>query len=139
MKISGKKIFITGAGGFIGSHLSEALVEMGAEVTAMLHYNSRSDWSNLDFIPSDIKKELKVVKGNIEDSSFMDSETKNHDMVLHLAALIGIPYSYVAPLSYVRTNVQGTVNVLESVRKNNIELMINTQLQKLMEQQFINP
>ena len=126
MKISGKKIFITGAGGFIGSHLSEALVEMGAEVTAMLHYNSRSDWSNLDFIPSDIKKELKVVKGNVEDSSFMDSETKNHDIVLHLAALIGIPYSYVAPLSYVRTNVQGTVNVLESVRKNNIELMINT-------------
>ena len=57
MKISGKKIFITGAGGFIGSHLSEALVEMGAEVTAMLHYISRSDWSNLDFIPSDIKKE----------------------------------------------------------------------------------
>ena len=126
MKISGKKIFITGAGGFIGSHLSEALVEMGAEVTAMLHYNSRSDWSNLDFIPSDIKKELKVVKGNVEDSSFMDSETKSHDIVLHLAALIGIPYSYVAPLSYVRTNVQGTVNVLESVRKNDIELMINT-------------
>ena len=87
MKISGKKIFITGVAGFIGSHLSEALVEMGAEVTAMLHYNSRSDWSNLDFIPSDIKKELKVVKGNIEDE-FMDSETKNHDMVLHLATLI---------------------------------------------------
>ncbi len=126
MKISGKKVFVTGAGGFIGSHLSEVLVEMGAEVTAMLHYNSRSDWSNLDFIPSEIKKELKVVKGDIEDSSFMDSETKNNDVVLHLAALIGIPYSYVAPLSYVRTNIQGTVNVLESVRKNDIELMINT-------------
>ena len=126
MKISGKKVFVTGAGGFIGSHLSEVLVEMGAEVTAMLHYNSRSDWSNLDFIPTEIKKELKVVKGDIEDSSFMDSETKNNDVVLHLAALIGIPYSYVAPLSYVRTNIQGTVNVLESVRKNDIELMINT-------------
>tara|TARA_B100001027_G_C16249565_1_gene323736 strand:- start:279 stop:1268 length:990 start_codon:yes stop_codon:yes gene_type:complete len=126
MKISGKKVFVTGAGGFIGSHLSEVLVEMGAEVTAMLHYNSRSDWSNLDFIPTEIKKELKVVKGDIEDSSFMDSETKNNDVILHLAALIGIPYSYVAPLSYVRTNIQGTVNVLESVRKNDIELMINT-------------
>ena len=126
MKISGKKVFVTGAGGFIGSHLSEVLVEMGAEGTAMLHYNSRSDWSNLDFIPSEIKKELKVVKGDIEDSSFMDSETKNNDVVLHLAALIGIPYSYVAPLSYVRTNIQGNVNVLESVRKNDIELMINT-------------
>ena len=83
----------------------------------MLHYNSRSDWSNLEFLPKEIKSNLKVVKGNVEDSSFMDSATKGHNIIFHLAALIGIPYSYVAPLSYVKTNIEGTVNVLESGRK----------------------
>ena len=72
------------------------------------------------------KDSMRVVKANIEESSFMDLNTKNHDAVFHLAALIGIPYSYEAPLSYVKTNIQGTVNVLEAVRKNNIELVINT-------------
>ena len=92
----------------------------------MLHYNSRSDWSNLEYIDTEIKKSLYVVKGNIEDSSFMDLQTKGQDIIFHLAALIGIPYSYEAPLSYVKTNIQGTVNVLESARKNEIPLIINT-------------
>ena len=92
----------------------------------MLHYNSRSDWSNLEFIDKEIKKSLIVIKGNIEDSSFMDLQTKGQDIIFHLAALIGIPYSYEAPLSYVKTNIQGTVNVLESTRKNDIPLIINT-------------
>ena len=117
---------MTGAGGFIGSHLCSKLLDHGANVTAMLHYNSRSDWCNLEFLDQEKKDSLRVVKGNIEDSSFMDLNTKNHDVVFHLAALIGIPYSYEAPLSYVKTNIQGTVNVLEAVRKNNIELIINT-------------
>lgn len=126
MSLKNKKVFVTGAGGFIGSHLCSKLVKEGAVVTAMLHYNSRSDWSNLEFIDTEIKKSLYVVKGNIEDSSFMDLQTKGQDIIFHLAALIGIPYSYEAPLSYVKTNIQGTVNVLESARKNEIPLIINT-------------
>ena len=126
MSLKNKKVFVTGAGGFIGSHLCSKLVKEGAVVTAMLHYNSRSDWSNLEFINTEIKKSLYVVKGNIEDSSFMDLQTKGQDIIFHLAALIGIPYSYEAPLSYVKTNIQGTVNVLESARKNEIPLIINT-------------
>tara|TARA_Y100000768_G_scaffold310435_1_gene244815 strand:+ start:21732 stop:22721 length:990 start_codon:yes stop_codon:yes gene_type:complete len=126
MNLNNKKVFVTGAGGFIGSHLCSKLVKEGAVVTAMLHYNSRSDWSNLEFIDTEIKKSLYVVKGNIEDSSFMDLQTKGQDIIFHLAALIGIPYSYEAPLSYVKTNIQGTVNVLESARKNEIPLIINT-------------
>ena len=76
MKLENTNVFVTGAGGFIGSHLCSGLVEQGANVTAMLHYNSRSDWSNLDFLENEIRSSLKVVKGNIEDSSFMDSATK---------------------------------------------------------------
>ena len=126
MDLKNKKVFVTGAGGFIGSHLCSKLLDQGADVTAMLHYNSRSDWCNLEFLDQEKKDSLRVIKGNIEDSSFMDLNTKNHDVVFHLAALIGIPYSYEAPLSYVKTNIQGTVNVLEAARKNNIELIINT-------------
>lgn len=126
MDLKNKKVFVTGAGGFIGSHLCSKLLDQGANVTAMLHYNSRSDWCNLEFLDQEKKDSLRVIKGNIEDSSFMDLNTKNHDVVFHLAALIGIPYSYEAPLSYVKTNIQGTVNVLEAARKNNIGLIINT-------------
>ena len=126
MKLENSKVFVTGAGGFIGSHLCSELVNLGASVTAMLHYNSRSDWSNLEFLPEEVKNDIKVVKGNVEDSSFMDSATKDQNIIFHLAALIGIPYSYEAPLSYVRTNIEGTINVLESGRKNDTELIINT-------------
>ena len=126
MNLKNKKVFVTGAGGFIGSHLCSRLVKEGAQVTAMLHYNSRSDWSNLEFLEPELLKSINIVKGNIEDSSFMDSQTKGSEIVFHLAALIGIPYSYTAPLSYVKTNIQGTVNVLEAVRKNDIPLVVNT-------------
>ncbi len=126
MNLKGKRVFVTGAGGFIGSHLCSQLVQSGAKVTAMLHYNSRSDWSNLEFLNKTVLDSIEVIKGNIEDSSFMDSKTKGHSIIFHLAALIGIPYSYEAPLSYVKTNIQGTVNVMESARKNGVELVINT-------------
>jgi NAD dependent epimerase/dehydratase len=126
MNLDKKNVFVTGAGGFIGSHLCSHLLENGANVTAMLHYNSRSDWSNLEFLDKNERDSLEIVKGNVEDSSFMNSKTKDHDVVFHLAALIGIPYSYEAPLSYVKTNIEGTVNVLEAARRNDIELVINT-------------
>tara|TARA_B100000780_G_C21111735_1_gene449306 strand:+ start:77 stop:1066 length:990 start_codon:yes stop_codon:yes gene_type:complete len=126
MNLKNKNVFVSGAGGFIGSHLCSHLINAGANVTAMLHYNSRSDWSNLEYLDNEIKSSIKVVKGNIEDSSFLDTHTKGQDVIFHLAALIGIPYSYEAPLSYVKTNIEGTVNILESARKNNTELVINT-------------
>ncbi len=124
--LTNKKIFVTGAGGFIGSHLCSHLVKLGIDVTAMLHYNSRSDWSNLDFLPDDEKKSLHIVRGNVEDPGFLDRYIKGMDVVFHLAALIGIPYSYDAPLSYVRTNIEGTVNILESVRKFDVGCLIHT-------------
>jgi NAD dependent epimerase/dehydratase len=126
MNLENKNVFVTGAGGFIGSHLCSHLVNNGANVTAMLHYNSRSDWSNLEYLDNETKASIKVVKGNIEDSSFLDTHTKGQNVIFHLAALIGIPYSYEAPLSYVKTNIEGTVNVLESARKNDTELVVNT-------------
>ncbi|MAJ82292.1 MAG: NAD-dependent dehydratase [Legionellales bacterium] len=118
MNLNNTNILVTGAGGFIGSHLCSSLLEEGANVTAMLHYNSREDWSNLEFLSEQEKKQLKVVKGNVEDYQFIEKSTKGCDIIFHLAALIGIPYSYDAPNSYVSTNITGTVNVLEAARKN---------------------
>ena len=126
MNWSGKKVLITGAGGFIGSHLCQALLELGANVTAMIHYSSRSDWGNLELLPPHHKAALQVVAGNIEDSGFVARQFKGQEVVFHLAALIAIPYSYLAPLSYVRTNVEGTLNVLEAARHFEVERIIHT-------------
>lgn len=115
--IAGKRILVTGAGGFIGSHLVERLIHGGAKVTAMVRYNSASSLGNLAFLPQDLRADLAIASGNIEDSDFVYRAMENQDMVLHLAALIAIPYSYVAPRSYVRTNVEGTLNVLEAARR----------------------
>jgi NAD dependent epimerase/dehydratase len=121
-----KKVLVTGAGGFIGSHLCESLVEAGADVTAMLHYSSRSDWGNLEFLPPNVRVALRVVAGNIEDSHFVMRQVNGQEVVFHLAALIAIPFSYVAPLSYVRTNVEGTLNVLESARQHGVGRVVHT-------------
>lgn len=122
----GKKVLVTGAGGFIGSHLCEALVELGSEVTAMLHYNSRGDWSNLELLSFQHRAALQVVAGNIEDSNFVARQVKGKEIIFHLAALIAIPYSYLAPLSYVRTNIEGTLNVLEMARNFEVKKVIHT-------------
>lgn len=121
-----KKILVTGAGGFIGSHLCERLLELEADVTAMIRYTSKSEWGNLEFLPSDKKSVLHIAAGNIEDSDFVARHVKGKDIVFHLAALIAIPYSYVAPRSYIRTNVEGTLNVLESSRNFGIEKVVHT-------------
>ena len=126
MNWTGKKILVTGAGGFIGSHLCETLIEVGANVTALIHYNSRNDWGNLEFLSSQHKAALRVVAGNIEDSNFVIRQVKGQTVVFHLAALIAIPYSYIAPLSYVRTNVEGTLAVLEAARMHDVEQIVHT-------------
>jgi NAD dependent epimerase/dehydratase len=124
--LSGKRVLVTGAGGFIGSHLTERLVREGAEVHAMVHYNALSSWGNLDLVSSDVKSNLRVTLGNIEDSDYVMHACRGVDVVFHLAALIAIPYSYIAPRSYVRTNVEGTLNVLEAVRRHNVGRVIHT-------------
>ncbi len=126
MNWTDKRILVTGAGGFIGSHLCERLLQLGAQVTALVRYTSRSDWGNLEYLSPEMKASLKVVFGNIEDSSFVDNCVKGKDIIFHLAALIGIPYSYVAPLSYVRTNIEGTLNILEAGRKFSVSRILHT-------------
>lgn len=126
MEIFGSKVLVTGAGGFIGSHLCEHLVSAGADVRAMLHYSSRSDNSNLDHLPSEILGQIEVIKGDVQDLSFVRSAMADIDIVFHLAALIGIPYSYLAPTSYVGTNITGTLNVLEAVKSSGRTIMIHT-------------
>jgi NAD dependent epimerase/dehydratase len=113
---SGRRTLVTGAGGFIGSHLVELLVNRGASVRAFVHYNARNDWGNLELVASDIRSEVDVVMGDIGDPFSVARAVAGCEHVFHLAALIGIPYSYVAPHTYVETNIAGTLNVLEAVR-----------------------
>ena len=126
MTWTGKKVLVTGAGGFIGSHLCEALVERGAAVTAMLRYSGRSDWGNLEHLPADKRQALRVVAGNVEDPHFVLRAVEGQEVVFHLAALIAIPNSYEAPTSHARTNTQGTLNVLEAARFHHTPRIVHT-------------
>jgi len=122
--IKNKKILVTGASGFIGSHLTEKLLELGAEVKAFVKYNSQNDWGWLEH--SKIKNEINVYTGDIRDYDAVYDTVKDVDIIFHLAALIGIPYSYVSPLAYIKTNVEGTYNILQSARQHEIEKVIVT-------------
>ena len=124
--LGNKNILVTGAGGFIGSHLVDALVKRGANVTCVTHYNSAASWGNLEYLEADVKRSLVVAAGNIEDSDFVLHTMAKQDIVLHLAALIAIPYSYLAPRSYVRTNVEGTLNILEAARHLGVSRVVHT-------------
>jgi dTDP-glucose 4,6-dehydratase len=119
-----KRVLVTGAGGFIGSHLTERLVELGAKTRALVHYNAVGTWGWLDQSP--LRDEIEVIAGDICDRDSVRQAMQGVDVVLHLAALIAIPYSYHAPASYVRTNVEGTLNVLQVARATDIGRVIHT-------------
>jgi NAD dependent epimerase/dehydratase len=123
---SGKRVLVTGAGGFIGSHLVEHLVRQEARVRAMFHYDSRPGLGNLEHLAARDRKQVEVIAGDICNPFFVRQAIEGVDVVFHLAALIGIPYSYVAPASYVAVNVQGTLNVLEACRQARVERIVHT-------------
>jgi len=122
----GKRVLVTGAGGFIGSHLTERLVREGAKVRAMVHYNSRNDWGQVELLDQSVRDGLEVFSGDIRDPFFSREAVKDQAVVFHLAALIAIPYSYVAPADYVFTNVVGTLNILQACRDLGVEKMVHT-------------
>ncbi len=126
MNWNGKKTFITGADGFIGSHLTEALVRRGADVTALAQYNSFDAHGWLDDLPKEIHQSIRLERGDVRDAHQMERLIEHQEVVFHLAALITIPYSYEAASSYVETNIRGTVNLLEAARKNGIDRFIQT-------------
>lgn len=119
-----KNILVTGADGFIGSHLTEKLVEKGAKVRALAHYNSFNNWGWLEDIHC--LDEVEVVTGDIRDPYFCKKITKNVDVVFHLASLIAIPYSYIAPSSYIETNISGTMNICQASLENGCEKIVHT-------------
>ncbi len=116
MDLRNTSILVTGADGFIGSHVVEALVEAGARVRAFVFYNSFNSWGWLDSLPKETLKKIEVVAGDIRDPRGVESAMQGCDMVFHLAALIAIPFSYHSPDSYVDTNIKGTLNVLQAAR-----------------------
>ncbi|MDX5337614.1 MAG: GDP-mannose 4,6-dehydratase [Cyclobacteriaceae bacterium] len=126
MNYNGKKVLVTGAAGFIGSHLTEELVKSGAKVTALVHYNSNSSLANLKYLSQDILSQIEVVFGDVQDGFLMNTLSKDKEIVFHLAALIGIPYSYVAPAAYVSTNINGTLNMLEAARNQGVKKLLVT-------------
>lgn len=120
----GKRVLVTGAGGFIGSHLAERLVAEGASVRALVHYNALGSRGWLD--ASSMAGDMEIVAGDITDRHSVERVSEGVEVIFHLAALIGIPYSYEAPFSYLRTNVEGTMNVLEIARVGGIERVVHT-------------
>jgi len=126
MNWNGRKVLVTGAGGFIGSHLVERLVGAGAHVCCFVRYTSRNDIGLLRFAPARLLQEIEWVYGDLRDSDAVRSAVQGCQTVFHLGALISIPYSYVHPREVVETNVLGTLNVLESVRSCEVERLIHT-------------
>jgi len=126
MNITGKKILVTGADGFIGSHLVEALLRRGCDVRCFVYYNSFGNWGWLDTLPKEILRSLDVFAGDIRDPNGVAEAMNGCDIVFHLAALIAIPFSYHSPDSYVDTNIKGTLNVLQAAKRHAVERVLVT-------------
>ena len=131
------KVLITGADGFIGSHLTELLLEKGYQVRALSYYNSFNFQGWLEEIP--INKNLEIVSGDVRDPHFCKEIVKGMDIVFHLAALIAIPYSYVAPDSYVDTNIKGTLNICQAAKENGNIRVIHTSTSEVYGDPLVHP
>ena len=125
-ELKNKKILVTGADGFIGSHLVEFLVKQGCDVRAFVYYNSFGSWGWLDSAPKQIKDNIDVFMGDIRDPYGVKKAAQGCDIILHLAALIGIPYSYHSPDTYLDTNIRGTLNIVQAARELDIEKVVHT-------------
>ena len=119
-----KKVLVTGADGFIGSHLIEMLVNRGYKVKALAQYNSFNNWGWLESV--NCKNKIEIISGDIRDLNFCKTISKDIGMIFHLAALIAIPYSYIAPDSYVETNIKGTLNICQAAKENQVSRLIHT-------------
>jgi NAD dependent epimerase/dehydratase len=126
MILKNKKVLITGADGFIGSHLTERLIQEGCNVRAFVYYNSFNSWGWLDSLPKTVKDSIEIFAGDIRDPNGVRTAMKDIDVVFHLAALIAIPFSYHSPDSYIDTNIKGTLNVLQAARDLNTERLLVT-------------
>lgn len=126
MSLTDKRILVTGADGFIGSHLTEELVRRGYDVRAFVYYNSFNSWGWLDHSEPEIKKSLDVVAGDVRDPFGVKQAMEGCDVVMHLAALIAIPYSYRSPAAYVDTNVMGSLNIVQAARELGVEKVVHT-------------
>lgn len=126
MDLKGKKVLLTGADGFIGSHLAESLVDGGCEVTAFVYYNSFNSWGWLDSLEKDKLSKIKIFAGDIRDPNGVRTAMKGIEVVFHLAALIAIPFSYHSPDSYIDTNVKGTLNIVQAAKDLGVERIIVT-------------
>jgi len=124
MRLAGQRALVTGAGGFIGSHLADRLVQMGVKTRAMVRYNSAGSRGWLDASPA--SDDMEIVVGDVRDVDHLRQSIQGVDVVFHLAAVVSIPYSYQSPLAYVRTNVEGTLNVLETARAAGTPLVVQT-------------
>jgi len=126
MELKNKRVLVTGAGGFIGSHLVERLLEEGCEVVAFVKYNSLNKWGWLDSFDKKVLDKREIFTGDIRNSDSVRKAVKSADVVFHLAALISIPYSYISPESYVETNIKGTLNILQACMDYSIEKVLIT-------------
>jgi NAD dependent epimerase/dehydratase len=125
-QLAGRRVLVTGAAGFIGSHLVGALVADGAAVRALVRYDSRSSHGHLDLLEPAVRAEVEVVAGDVRDGPTVDRAVAGCDTIFHLAALVAIPYSYIAPEAYVATNIGGTLNILESARRSAVRCVVHT-------------
>lgn len=126
MSLKGKKVLVTGADGFIGSHLVEALLQEGCSVKAFVYYNSFNSWGWLDSFPKEQLEEIEIFSGDIRDPNGVANAVEGCDVIFHLAALIAIPFSYHSPDSYVDTNIKGTLNILQAAQRYNVQRILVT-------------